>query len=384
MAIRKNSHDTTREKIHSKMRKETTTLCIFMILWNLIVDCFWLPHMDCNQQIELLYIDKEINVTNKCKLCDFVIDNNGTIPNSSERDVILLVSFRKLYNLFPFVHSIRTTGCKARIIVFLDQIAELSQTEQFYQQMKDCGVQFIRLYNYDPKFLDDVYYYRYIIYHNFLYINQDLIDRVIAIDLFDSIAQQDPFTLSFRTDQMYFSNEGYSLKENDFNLKTLEFAFEGLKKINESFKRSDVNYHELIQQPIINGGIQAGGIKPFLLFSEFMTRIGDPTTMAAYGPDQAFLNYYLHTGAFDDLFQYEIDFHKTAFISTIGVWLTDEDNVFPTSAELGNFERGDVKPAIIHQFDRSQVLFDAVIKACPNDSNINDYSRTKTDRESSS
>ena len=382
MAIRKNSHDTTREKIHSKMRKETTTLCLFMIFWNFVSDCFWLPQMDFGGQSEMLCIDKKINVSHRCKLCDFDIDNNGTTPNSSERDVILLVAFRKLYNLFPFVHSIRTTGCKARIFVFLDQIAEQSQTEEFYKQMEDCGVQFIPLYNYDPKFLDDVYYYRYLIYHNFLFANQKDIDRVIAVDLFDSIAQHDPFTVSFKKDYMYFSNEGYSLKENDFNLKTLEFAFEGLKKINASFNRSDVNYHLLIQNPIINGGIQAGGVKPFLAFSKFMTRIGDSKTMSAYGPDQAFLNYYLHTGAFENLFKYEIKLDKTAFISTIGVWLTDEDNVFPQTAELGNFERDNVKPAIIHQFDRSQVLYEAVIKACPNDSNVNDYSRTKSERES--
>ena len=320
-------------------------------------------------------------MTNTCKLCNFIIDNNGTIPNSSNRDVILLVAFRKLYNLYPLVRSIRTTGCKAKIIVFIDVIAEQSQNREYFTRMEDCGVQFITLYEYDPKFLDDVYYYRYLIFHNFLFINQENIDRVIAIDLFDSIAQHDPFTVDFNKDKMYFSNEGYLLKENDFNLKTLEFAFEGLKKINESFDKSNVNYHQLIQKPIINGGIQAGGIKPFLKFSKFMSIIGDSETMSAYGPDQAFLNYFLHTGSFDDLFKYEIDITKSGFISTIGVWLTDEDNEFPSTAQLGNFERGGMKPAIIHQFDRSQILYDAVLTACPNDYNVMDYSRTKLDRE---
>ena len=365
------------------MRKETTTLCIFVFIWNLIINPILLPKVQKCVYSGVYHINHKIRQTKLCELCKFPIDNNGTTPNSSERDVILLVAFRKLLNLYPLVRSIRTTGCKAKIIVFLDQFAIFSQSEEYFQRLSQCGVQFIPLDEYDPSFLDDVYYYRYIIYHNFLFVNRNEIDRVIAVDLFDSIAQHDPFTTDFKTDRMYFSNEGYMIKENDFNLKNLEFAFAGLKKANKTFKRSEVNYHELIKKPIINGGIQAGGVEPFIKFSQFMTRIGNPETMSAYGPDQAFLNYYVHTGAFKGLFKYETDIKKTGFISTIGVWLTDEDSEFPNFDTFGKIERQGYKPAIIHQFDRSHSLFNAVMSACPNTHNISDYARTKKDRSAS-
>ena len=365
-------------KTHSKMRKETTALCVFMVFWNIVSILMRNPVVEKCPPCQDYTINESIHITDNCKSCSFVVDNNGTKPNSSERDAILLVAFRKLINLYPFVHSIRTTGCKARIFVFMDKQAAETQEDEFYQQMEECGVQFIKLYEFDPSFLDDVYYYRYIIYHNFLFANKDYLDRVITTDLYDTIAQHDPFTEDFRSDRVYFSNEGYLIKDNDVNLKTLEIAFDGLVKINRSFKKEDVDYHHLIRHPIINGGIQAGGILPFINFSLFMTRIGNPITMDAYGPDQAFLNYFLHTGAFDNIFKYQIDKAETTFLSTIGVYLTDDEVELPKNVDLGNIQRGNKKPALIHQFDRSKTMYNAVLKACPNWFNVVDYCRDRS------
>jgi hypothetical protein len=112
-------------------------------------------------------VDYELNLsirsTAHCPLCSFKVPKDGDIPNSSERDVILALAVGRLRNTDLFLRTLRTTGCRARCVFFVNSRAKSGHGADFFASLSDCGVQLVDL-GPNPAFRVGHDYLRQIVY----------------------------------------------------------------------------------------------------------------------------------------------------------------------------------------------------------------------------
>ena len=324
-------------------------------------------------------VSKNPPTYSRCNLCKFTSNYNDKKPNSTPKDLILLVSLGKMKNLIAFIRSLRTTGSKCRVIVFADISALTNYEKKFYEEAENCGIEFINIGMVKLGNENGMYYLKYCLIRDFLILNRDKFDRIIACDMFDSIVQHDPFISAFNESQVYFSNEGFHIIENKFNMDYLNDAIKSMKQIDPNFTMNYKNgeYDVLIDKWIVNGGLQAAGdADSMIAFCEEMIKTGNFNLLEAYAMDQGFINLLLHTRMFEGKFKYKVESHRSDIFSTMGYWLyiVDYDKK-PEKIEFGKISRSNYYPGIIHQFDRSTKIVKAFLDVCPNDRNYPDYIR---------
>lgn len=309
-----------------------------------------------------------------CELCNFAPDNKTFIPNSSERDAILSFATNELTNLIPFIRSLRTSNSKCRFIVFSNHKALTKYSKNFYQIAEKCGVEFINIGTKSFTGLSAMYI-RFVIYKYFLYRNKDKFDRVIFCDLFDTIVQHDPFTTNF-TNMTFFAEEGFTIKNNKCNYYWLLDAFKIWDKymVNSAIQFNDEIKKTIFDKNLINAGIQAGPIKSMIEMTELMSQMGDETTGEILVNDQSFFNILAYSGFFKFNFS---TINSSEFLSTFGYFFGPKIDKININLTFGRIERDGIIPGIIHQYDRSFKILQAVLKVCPNNNNLKDYYRNK-------
>ena len=356
-------------------------LFLLLIILLIFIRCKYISHdiIFSNEFIQG-YLMKTLNssslMTNECKLCNFSLSNeNFTKPNSSERDIILSIAIGAIFNIYPFIKTLRTTQCKARIVIFIDSLTFSSMNYSYFEEISKCGVQFIDIGDKVPTEAEDIFYYRYVLYNQFLKENQQEINRVILVDLFDTVFQHDPFTTNFSEDLLYLSDEGYSLMNSLFN--TIQIRRNILNMSSSIFNDPSIykeNYLKKIRyKHILNGGLQGGGLLPILSFLSLMTKIGDKNKMKAIGDDQAFINIFAYSKLLKNICKFEIIPSSSYFMSSNALYCMLEKNSYGSNYKFGNFSRGNKIPAILHQYNRCHNIKEDLLRVCPNDNNIPYY-----------
>jgi hypothetical protein len=306
-------------------------------------------------------LNLSIRSTSRCPLCLFKVDNDGDIPNSSERDVILVLAVGQLRNVHLFVRTLRTTACRARCVLFVDQKATSGHGQDYFATLYNCGVQLVDL-GPGPVAQLGTDFLRQIVYYRFLTINHFCLDRVLVADLFDTIFQKDPFIEAFQSDRVYYSNEGYAIKADYYNRKWMRRLFPwigvlfGVQNITSAMRL------RVFEQTIVNSGLIGGGVKPFLRHANFMVKMGNNMTWRPYCLDQPFLNAGLGLGLMQ--FPYQIDSLNSTFLGTVGILLAQESNAM-TGRGIGSFARNGRIPNVLHQFDRSALMKNSIRDSCP-------------------
>ena len=354
-------------------------LCISIILVNIIVHIS--NNLDC---IGFVYNGIKMNVLNasslltkECEHCLFNYSNNGTIPDSSNRDLILSMAIGYPFNLYPFIESLRATKCKARVVIFIDSSLFKEIDYKYIESISKCGVQFIDAGSYIPKTYDDMYYYRYLLYESFLKMNEPLIDRVIVVDLYDTLFQHDPFTLSFNKDYLYLSDEGYKIKIARYNVIQINRSLFGVASTLYPSSKLNEIIESVIKKETINGGIQAGGVKQMINFLCLMKQFGNYRTFLAKGDDQGFINIVVHSGVLKRICNYELVSPNSSFMTSIALYSHIRKDPFSMQNEtFGYFSRGGYIPAILHQVDRSPAIIGSYLSLCPNINSIPYYMRS--------
>lgn len=308
---------------------------------------------------------------NKCKLCSFVPNNGSHLPNSSIRDAIFLLGINKLTNLLPIVKTLRTTGSRCRIFLFTDDktLSKYKKLHKFYQTLENCGLEFVNLGNMDSSDLFFICLLKYNIYKSFLIQYHQFFDRIIFMDLYDSIIQHDPFTTEFGN-SLYLSDEGYIIRDNSFNLYYVEDGFKKLTKFNfTNFQKQLV-----INGSILNGGLQQGSIFDLIKLCSIMEESGNIRERVVYTLDQSFLNIIVYSGYLSKKMNFKILPKGNDLSSTIGLYVQEmmKDKV---TIVFGNISRDGKIPAILHQYDRYYKIKDELRRVCPNDENFTDYLR---------
>ena len=318
-----------------------------------------------------------------CELCQITTLVRKTYGNSTPRDVIITTAYGRLINVFPFARSLRTVGCKARIVAFVDEDALSRYDSVFYDKMKDCGVEFVKIHrNGELGNLKDATAFRYSAYLKYLKANRNKIDRVITVDLFDTCVQYDPFTNEFKKENIYFQTEGELIKDDGYNLNWAHCSYTSYEEmigsiagkqvfLKDVINISKINFTEVVDNYIINGGEQAAGVDIMIKFLELIR------SSCTYCQDQGFINYYFYTGILEKV----IDAKAIALPYGDELFTAIGIKAFLKLFKYSNGALGTVRingslPAMIHQFDRNKELTQIVLEACPNyDPPFPDYIR---------
>lgn len=307
-------------------------------------------------------------------MCNFTPKKRKSISNSSKKDAVISFGSNKLYNLFPLIRSLRTTGSRCRFILLTTSQSLTIYPSTYYKSANLCGVEFINIssISYSKKATCVL---RYLHLKDFLIKNNLEIERVIFIDLYDTIFQNDPFTTDFG-DSIYFCDEGVIIKENGYNKGWVNEVLKKWKNYGINITINDDLKNEILSKNILNSGIIAGKTKYIIEFADAISMAIRVKTFRFKIIDQGFMNVLVYSGYFNGRLNYTIlPLNNSLFdsIALIGQKI-DEDT---EKLVFGNISINGAFPAIIHQHDRSKKIISLVESVCPNIHHLPDYIRIK-------
>ena len=311
------------------------------------------------ERFEIIKLKKNIT-DGVCEMCN-MSNVRPVVGNSTPRDAILTTGFSSLLNSIPFARSMRTCGCNARLIIFIDKDVLKKFSERFFSKLNDCGVELFLFTNYTTQSAVNI---RYRAYRQFIAENSHCLNRIITIDLFDTMIQYDPFIPSFTGDTLYFQPEGFSIKDEENNRRwfyCVHDVFHKSNNMNHYYYKGSVD--ELLTKPAVNGGEVAGGPRQMLTYIDYLYKFLNACT------DQGFMTYLYNTGAFTKEFDFPVVLLPWGndIFTCVGrnVKWTNELDYFK-KMKSGEYEINGSYPGLIHQYDRSREMTYAIVDACPN------------------
>jgi hypothetical protein len=198
---------------------------------------------------------------------------------SSRRDIAVTCAIRKHPYLGVNLMSIRSCGCRARIIV----LVEYGHTfDEYFDRIVDFTNAEVYSFVWNQTYYRHTDLARMIWLYDWLYEHRKEIDRVFWFDAFDVFFQSDPFKTLVAPGKMTFISEGVRIEKSRTNYNWIRQCYG--KKGAESVKNGWV----------LCFGTVGGHIDAYLKFLYFMT--GNRTRWFGCGLDQPQLNYYVHNG----------------------------------------------------------------------------------------
>ena len=281
--------------------------------------------------------DKKFSLE-KCKFCNFKPISE---PTSTERDIIITQIGKNptlaAYSLF----SLRTTGCRAKVIVTLcpnDTINPL-----FQQDLLDCGIFPVKLdHFYHHKRLEYMKIVRYSLFAEFFEKYGSHFDRSMYFDSFDSVFQFDPFPQKFVNNTLYVSPEFHELEMN-FYIKTWMEKIPG------------VNSAQFNDREVICSGVFTADILTLIKIGQMMKALYRKKTDFITN-DQAIFDYLLYSGQFK---RAGIEIIRWPYYPSIAIIF---DLIQWT--ELGKLVVEGLTPSIIHHTRRYIELDKNISNAC--------------------
>jgi len=301
----------------------------------------------------------QVKIQSNCPLCFFPYHDFGA--NSSPHDLVVTMALKKMYSIVPWIRSLRTTGCRATVVLFTDQSTLSSFSNDLREIIAACDIIVHDIGDISSLNPNQVFFSRFIILSDYLRKNNGKYNRVFLADLFDTAFQGDPFNHDFKNDTMYFIDEGFVIGKNTTNSKWID-------KI-KGFNSSIISHKQ-----VLCGGMTWGGVKPFLSFIEALKSVVDMKTFYIPTIDQGLINYIVHTGIINRFVdKYTIMLPENG-ITTLGTKYSDFTYKDPFGSikhkKSGNYLRA------IHQYDRSQHMIKSFLESCPKGNlNITHYMR---------
>lgn len=302
-----------------------------------------------------IYTSLSTSVNSKCKLCHFTVRNRNN-SNSTPRDVIFSAMFIKSYNLIPSIRSIRSTMSSCSIIIFTDSYLYDSINPDLAEFFNNCGCFLINIGTLPFSDRNNLFMMRNYVTYQFLQVNSHLFDRIIIIDLYDTIFQGDPFISTFPTDTIGVSTE---------TLKIQGRHLEGAKiLLGDKLAMSNCDHRQ-----IVNCGTILGGTKVMLQFLQQFITMANRLNKNDYAalvrtrfPDQAIVNSLICGNILTEIhIKYRLYNASDEYIT---IYKLFRNRYLDFS--LGNFiYQSEEYPLLIHLFDRSRQFCKSVLDSCP-------------------
>ena len=274
--------------------------------------------------------------------------------NSTPRDVVISGASSKFTNGVLFQRTLRTTRSNASLVLFMDQVALDSMDKDSLQFTKQMNTQIIKIPSPPGKGVRTKNYFAYV-FKEFLRENENEIDRVVFLDLFDSLFQEDPFNTKLPTDKLHLVDENV---KNKNNLGTQLFANHTIK----GFKFDNITG----EMKTINSGYVGG---PVLLVIAYFTEQLTLLTLSS-GDDQGSINILYVTGDFERKGIKIAEDDYNGKIRHLSFYRPEE----PFPRVSGHCNKSIIASAIHLYYYSDKWFFISVLQACPRiTKNMNNY-----------
>lgn len=344
--------------------KKLVTLITFIMI---IIIQFFIPQQFPGLVANYKYENRSFSVMDKLtpqlrglmnnKLFDFKIIKNWenctacamtkdlTYSNSQENDVIIVAGFSICVNSCLFVRTLRATGSKAQVVMLLDEQSYKSIDPISKEELENCGAQVVNCG--DFKFTDkrSRCTLKFMLTHLYIRRNIQKMNRVILVDLFDTVFQSDPFNIQVgKANELNVIHEGLKLKKSDRNIGFL-------KELNYYPTREDLDDYYICSGYI--GGTADVLYKITELY--FLIMFTDPGV-----DDQGLLNYFILSGTTKARGLTIAPHRKDELVRHCAVrrMTGDFNNVTGIASK-------NVRAAVIHHYYRSAKFIRSVLKVCP-------------------
>ncbi|KAH0786165.1 hypothetical protein GPJ56_009842 [Histomonas meleagridis] len=287
-----------------------------------------------------------IKSSTRCPICNFT---PLYPPTSTRRDVVLAAALTGFKRVEYFLRTLRTTGSRARVILFLD--SSTAASDDWLRFFSSCDIEPVYV-NYTSQVLHDApKLSRYYFYKQWLERHIDEVDRVLHTDTFDVIFQSDPFLDIIPNDKLYFTFEPTDLYHSRWTGSWITTCY-GIQFFNQ-YARS----------PVSCSGVTAGGAKTFLKYIDLL--INTPVWNQCFGHsyDQAHHNYLLYTGEFEKNGIEILSMDCNSPYLTMHFCCKKAKCNWTTGVIYGN--NSQKAPVLIHQYNRWKELINRNSVMCP-------------------
>lgn len=211
--------------------------------------------------------------SSRCRNCHF--PPVGPV-SSTDRDIILACTTKVSEGTYAFVRSIRTTGCKAKIVIFTTPDYAISK------ELSNCGVDIVVAEPLGVRANTSLVQIRFEWYCVYMKDKLDMFDRVLHVDSRDTFFFGDPFSLAQDRRKLFFAEQDTWL-----NGKTRTRTWMHRTYPNQLTRR-------LMNNMIINGGFILGASERFYKFVFTVATHVQCSARWDFGTDQAAINYILY------------------------------------------------------------------------------------------
>jgi hypothetical protein len=314
---------------------------------------------------DLDYRVRTQNNIQNCVLCDSKEmrqrEKNGKwrVGNSTPRDVILTVMMRYSYNLETFIRSLRSTGCKAKVVIFHDEKSIESLNSYMFELIEKCGITLINIGTIKPKYVSNPYEVRHPWYYTFLLHYKNDFDRIIITDLVDVFFQTDPFTEDFTNQTLQTTTELVTLDKCPLN--------------KEWISKADPLYDPVFYKGRIClcFGLLYGSMNAMLTLYDTLFRTKEWGKFEFQTVDQGYLNYFFYRGKFANR-----GLHLTATLPNdliISARGGAPSNVNDSDTGFVMMDNTVVIPAMIHHYNRICPFINNIKNVCPSKNTNKEY-----------
>ncbi|OHT02403.1 hypothetical protein TRFO_30538 [Tritrichomonas foetus] len=249
-----------------------------------------------------------------------------------------------------FVRSLRSTGCRANVVVITDNTCINMTTEFMKSVFIKCGVNFINIGNVKSKYMKDLNTVRIVIFLSFLSKYHRFIDRVLISDMCDLYFYYDPFTENITSESLIMSTECVTIHDSNVNMQWFM----------DISRRHHDNFMLFWDNLVVNNGFLIGGIQPIITFYSELVEIDMFRDFQLYANDQGIVNYMYYFKKFKKTNITVIPFGNGEYqsMTNCGKYF----HIHPISYEV---TLNGMKLSVIHQFDRYCNLLHTIKNLCP-------------------
>jgi hypothetical protein len=284
-----------------------------------------------------------------CRPCNFAVRNLQS--DSTSRDLVVTFAMDRTSSMQVFVQSLRTTGCRASVVIFANWKALDRFIPDLFGMLRDCGCTVIPIGRVDASEWQ-VNFFRHIFLYWFFKERRGLFNRVLVGDMFDTVFQGDPFHTGLPKDFVGVSSEG---------LAHAEVQSECARRILET-QTLPPWWNEL---PCKNAGMFIASAQTLERLLRVYREYADQKRHLML-PDCQYLNTVVFNILIDGGSTRNISikiFDEGSHYRTLtGVW--GRKNVTYSLGEYRLFKKGEY-PLVLHMFDRSKQFCESVRTACP-------------------
>ena len=336
-----------------------TSLFVLFFLKNSIIDDFDTFFSLYGYTSTHWFSDTPVHLKD-CNPCSFKPFNKNS--SSTPHDLILTVGINSLDGGTPFIKSLRATNTNATIVILVDTKTLETVDPRMIRIFEKCGAVIIDAGFYSFPSEDKVKDMRFGILNKFLRACGSFFNRVVVVDLVDTVFQGDPFTAEYNWSKLNIGHENIQIRKENIT-KNL------IKEI------PNINHTYFMKKQVLNSGVIWGNPESIIEIFEHLLQYMNTNQNNETTSDQGFFNVVVHSGDLKkDGIEYSLHGPNTAF-STIALNLNNFSN-----ADLGKIKHYKRKnpTLLIHQYDRSLQIIETIIRHCPTDGlNASQFIRIK-------